>query len=59
MKFELNMKERRDLAKIIRSELEFTNGWRVSDDTYEEYSERAAKRILSLLKRRKRLSPDH
>lgn len=49
-------KHRSDLAEIIRDELEFTNGWYVSDETYEQLSEKAAKRIMTTLKRRKLLN---
>lgn len=44
------------IAQIIRSELEFTNGWRIDDLSYHHHSEKAAKRIITLLKRRKLLS---
>jgi len=51
-----NKKTRSDLSKIICEELEFTNGWRVSDDAYLELSDKAAKRIMSVLRRRKIIS---
>lgn len=46
-------KTKNDLAKIIRHELGFTNGWWVDEDSYMQHCEKAAKRIISMLKRRK------
>lgn len=46
-------KTKKDLAEIIRSELSFTNGWYIDDDSYDEVCEKAAQRIISLMKRRK------
>lgn len=46
-------KLQKKLAEIIRSELEFTNGWAIDDNSYKLHSEKAAKRIISLMKRRK------
>lgn len=44
------------IAQIIRSELGFTNGWVISEESYNQHCEKAAKRIITLLKRRKLLA---
>ena len=46
-------KTKHDLAEIIRSQLSFTNGWWIDEKSYQEHCDKAALRIIKLMRRRK------
>lgn len=47
---------KKDLSKIIRDELGYTNGWRIPEKDYENHCDKAVERIMRILKSRKILN---